>query len=249
MEIVLDVWEGALDINEPLLREAGVAGLIVRLNDISGGLHKDMTFDAQWKQAEGFLRAPYYVYNPWVTGQVNFEWLADNLPAGVTRVFADIEVRKADYPPSTYADEVQLFYALLLNHFKAAIYTGGWFLSMLSHWYGGDYWWARYPYALCPQGDKVYWTWGDFKQKANVYGYHPDPTKQCPGRPILWQCSGDKVILPGTASRPMDLTLWNGSLPELEAWWGAQMPNPPMDWAHALTQWAKSMGYVGPEPG
>lgn len=208
----------------------------------------DANFTNQWAQATSFLRAGYFVYNPWVTGIENYDWLMRNLPTS-TIVFPDVEVIKPNYSKEIYADEVQDFH----NHLSAAIhdvdYTGGWFLSLLAHWPNMEYWWARYPYALCPQGDKVFWTWGDFRQKANVYGFHPDPGKQCPGTPILWQCSGDKVILPGTANRPMDLSLWNGTLAELEAWWGASMPNPPQDWANAITEWARTLGYAGPEPG
>ena len=84
MEILLDVWEGSLDIDETILREGGVVGLIIRMNDINGGHHIDMTFDSQWKQAELFLRAPYFVYNPWVNGAANFNWMHNRLPDGLS---------------------------------------------------------------------------------------------------------------------------------------------------------------------
>ena len=228
MEILCDVWEGALDIDETILHDQGdIAGLMIRLNDISGGHHKDTYFDNQWMQAESFLRAAYFVYNPWVTGLANYDWLMRNIPPGCTVVFPDIEVRKLGYSPEIYADEVWDFLQRLSAILKVVNYTGGWFLSVLSHWPTGDYWWARYPYSLCPQGDRVRWTWQEFRQKAEQYGYHPDPLKQCPGIPKLWQCSGDKVILPGTADRAMDLNLWSGTRKELETWWGIQAP-PPM---------------------
>ena len=54
--------------------------MITRLNDINGGHHKDENFDKQWKQAQYFLRAPYFVYNPWVNGKGNYDWLMANLP-------------------------------------------------------------------------------------------------------------------------------------------------------------------------
>jgi GH25 family lysozyme M1 (1,4-beta-N-acetylmuramidase) len=227
MQILLDVWEGALDVDETILHEADIAGLIIRLNDMSGGHHMDANFTNQWDQASNFLRAPYFVYNPWVNGSQNFNWLHDHLPQGVTIVFADIEVRKDGYSPKVYADEVQIFYNLISAQYKTVIYTGAWFLTVVDYWPHAEYWWARYPYSLCPQGGRVFWSWGDFKQKANVYGYSPDPYKVCPGPAMLWQCSGDKVILPGTANRPIDINLWNGTLAELEAWWGNQLPNPP----------------------
>lgn len=48
--------------------------------------------------------------------------------------------------------------------------------------------------------------------------------KQCPANIGLWQCSGDKLIMPGCANRPIDLNLYNGNLTSLELWWGASMP-------------------------
>lgn len=226
MQTLLDVWEGSLDIDEPTLIEGGVVGLIIRLNSIAGGHHKDENFDNQWAQAKQFLRAPYFVYNPWKNGPENFEWLMANLPTtGVSRVFPDVEVTKTGYSAEVYADEYQKFYDLLTAETRVATYTGEWFLSTITHWPGGDYWWGRYPYKLCPQGAKEYWTWSKWQQESAVYGYHPDPTKHCPGNPILWQASGDKLILPGTANRTIDLNLWNGTLAELEHWWGA--PKPP----------------------
>lgn len=72
METILDVWEGSLDIDEQIIADGGVVGLIIRLNHISGGHHMDENFTTQWLQAINFLRAPYFVYNPWVDGKANF---------------------------------------------------------------------------------------------------------------------------------------------------------------------------------
>ena len=58
MEFLIDVWEGALDIDEALLRNAGVVGIITRLNDINGGHHKDENFDKQWEQSQYFCVLP-----------------------------------------------------------------------------------------------------------------------------------------------------------------------------------------------
>ena len=228
MELILDVWEGSLDINEQLLREQDVRGLIIRLNDMNGGHHRDMTFDTQWAQAQYFLRAPYFVYNPWVSGQANYNWMVANLPAsGVTRLFIDIEVRYTGYSPEIYADEVAIFMNLTRARYPlAVIYTGGWFLSVLSHWPAGDYWWARYPFAFYPESRES-WTWEQLKIKIHSFGYYPDPTHGCPGTAMLWQFSGDRLMLPGCADRAMDVNVWAGDLPSLEAWWGAQLPPAP----------------------
>lgn len=227
METLLDVWEGALNIDEDLLLFEGVRGLIIRLNDMSGGHHMDTNFLSQWEQGKNFLRAPYFVYNPWVSGITNYDWMVSNLPtSGVTRLFIDVEVRKDGYSPETYADELQIF----INKSKAlypktTIYTGGWFLSILSHWPTNvEYWWARYPYTLCPQGDRQSWSWDKWRTVSNAYGFSPDPLHTCPATVGLWQCSGDKLILPGCANRAMDMNLFNGNLNSLELWWGATMP-------------------------
>jgi hypothetical protein len=243
VQILCDVWEGSLDIDETILREGGVVGLIIRLNDMNGGHHKDMTFDAQWKQAENFLRAPYFVYNPWVNGAATFNWMHNNLPDGVSIVFADVEVSKAGYSPETYADELQFFYNLSSQHYKMVIYTGAWFLSIVAHWPQAEYWWARYPYYLCPQGDRVSWTWSEFSRRAHAYGYKPDPDNKCPGEESVWQCEGDQVVLPGTANRPMDLNLVNKTLPELEVWWGATLPPVPVDRLEILWREAALHGW------
>ena len=228
MQILLDVWEGSLDINETVLYANGVAGLLIRLNDMNGGHHMDSTFDSQWTQSESFLRAPYFVYNPWVDGTTNFNWMVDHLPkSGVTRVAVDIEVRKADYPADTYADQVQIFMDKARHAYpKTFIYTGGWFLSVLSHWPSGDYWWARYPFVFYPSS-KQNWTWDQLNATMNAYGYYPDPIHQCPGNPVLWQLSGDRIILPGCADRPIDVNMWKGDLASLEEWWGVELPPPP----------------------
>ena len=36
-------------------------------------------------------------------------------------------------------------------------------------------------------------------------------------------------MLPGCADRPIDVNAFNGTLPELEAWWGAELPEAPVD--------------------
>ena len=176
-----------------------------------------------------FLRAPYFVYNPWVNGKGNYDWLMANLPQdGVTRVMVDIEVRKDGYSPLQYANEVDDFYARLHTQYPLAFtYTGGWFLSCLAHWPTHEYCWARYPYAFYPQ-ERQYWTWEKLMQTAHNYGYDPDPRHTCPGNPKLWQLTGDRLILPGTANRPIDIIAWKDSIPALETWWEAMLPEPPI---------------------
>lgn len=229
LQTLFDVWEGSLDIDEATIRAGGIVGLIIRLNHISGGHHIDSYFTTQWLQAEGFLRAPYFVYNPWVDGHANYNWLISNLPKkGVSRVFIDIEVVYKDYSPEVYADQVQAF----IDEFTRAypltvIYTGQWFLPVLAHWPRNvEYWWARYPEAFHPDPSEV-WSYEKLEVETEKYGYYPDPQHKCPGPLKLWQCSGDRLKLPGCQGRAVDVNLFNGTLQQLQDWWGAEMTLPP----------------------
>lgn len=221
-QILVDTWEGQGDLDEKVLRAGGVTGIISRLNSMSGGHHKDDYFDIQWEQSKGFIRWPYFVYNPWVTGVQNYNWLMDNLPNDATTVSVDIEVRKTDYPKTTYAEEVAKFVALLKPKIKFNIYTGGWFLSYLEYWSkDADYWWAQYPYSFWYEGQTT--TWERVRQKAGELRWPPANATSCPGTVMLWQCSGDKLVLPGTNGRPADINVFNGTLSDLAEWSG-QLP-------------------------
>lgn len=220
-----DVWEGALDIDENTLLSAGVKFLVIRLNDINGGSHIDTNFVNQWGQAERFLRAPYFVYSPWTTGQKNAQFLMDNLPLETTRIFADIEVSYAGYSPKEYANNVRAFVSQIKAYKKPlSIYTGGWFLNMLSEWPKDvDYWWARYPNWVYPsQKTSVSWEW--ITNRVNQLAWSPDyGTYKSPGPVVLWQCTADRYIMPGCAGRPMDINIYNGTLDVLSGWWGQPM--------------------------
>ncbi len=91
-----------------------------------------------------------------------------------------------------------------------------------------DYWWARYPNSLQPS--KTPQTWGDLKTKlvtvkfadADLIG----SSHVSPGKVKLWQISGDRLILPGCAGHPMDISIWDGTLDELKTWWGMKASTP-----------------------
>jgi GH25 family lysozyme M1 (1,4-beta-N-acetylmuramidase) len=225
MITLLDCWEGQLEIDEAVILENGVKGLMIRLNDMNGGHHMDENFVNQWSQASGFLRAPYFVYNPWVSGQANADWMFDHLPADVPpRVLCDVEVRYPDYPAEKYAEQVQDFIDIIKgDNFRPCIYTGAWFLPYLAYWPKDvDYWWARYPTFLYPP-EETHITWQEFHDRLEYVGWYPDPLHLCPGPVKLWQCSADRYILPGVV-RIVDVNAWNGSLTDLEAWWGESFP-------------------------
>ena len=125
--LVVDVWEGQLDVDEAVLKANGVVGMGIRLNDMNGGHHMDTNFLTQWAQAVNFVRFPYFVYNPWVDGAKNFAWLAANVPATVKVIAVDLEVRMTGYSSSTYASEVAKFLDLCKPKWKMIVYTAQWF--------------------------------------------------------------------------------------------------------------------------
>ncbi len=219
--LVVDVWEGQLQIDEAVLKAGGVAGMGIRLNDMNGGHHMDTNFVKQWDEAKNFVRFPYFVYNPWVDGAANYAWLAAHVPSEVLALAVDIEVRKTGYPASTYAIEVGKFLDLCKPHWRVIIYTGQWFLPYLSSWPKTvDYWWAQYP------DHKTYFggakTWQDVKARLDKLD-KPFNVKYVPGNLKLWQFSGDMLVLPGN-SRPIDVNLFYGTEQELAAYFGTNTP-------------------------
>ena len=218
--LLVDVWEADILLDEAALVANNVAGCIIRLNDMNGGHHMDKNFIAQWAQAgaAGLIRAPYFVYNPWVDGAANHRWLMANMPASYAgRVFVDIEVRYTGYSPQTYAAQVDNFMALLSRSHPATIYTAEWFLPNLKYWPGDfSYWWAQYPYVLHP--DKTITTTWEMVRKVASTLQGPANADACPGEIKLWQVSGDRLILPGSAGKPIDVNIFDGTRDELAAW-------------------------------
>lgn len=221
----VDTWEGQLEIDENLLLDAGVKYLIIRMNDMNGGHHMDSNFLVQWVQADKFLRAPYFVYNPWVDGKINAQYLLDHLPTGITRIFADIEVAYSNISPSKYASDVQVFVDQVKNYYpKLTIYTGPWFLGYLSTWPKNvDYWFARYPFYVYPDS-KIKVSWDYITTRVNQLSWTPSYGVIAPGNVVLWQCTAERYILPGCSDRPIDINLYNDSLYNLQVWWGATLP-------------------------
>jgi len=225
MEKLFDVWEGSLDIDEQTIYDGGIVGLLIRLNHMSGGHHMDSNFLTQWLQSINFLRAPYFVYNPWVDGRTNYNWLMANLPKNdVTLVAADVEVKYTDYSPEVYADQVQTFTDLAKAQVHLIIYTGQWFLPFLAHWPTNvEYWWARYPDRFYPTPSET-WSYEKLDTEVHSYGWYPDPQKKSPGPIKLWQLSGDRLKLPGCCGRAVDVNTWSGDLASLKTWWGVSAP-------------------------
>lgn len=240
----IDVWEGNPNLDESLLKAAGIAFMIIRLNDMNGGHHIDANFDTQWEQAAPFIHWPYFVYNPWVSGSENYDWLALYMPEDAAAVSVDIEVRKTGLSPAEYALQVAEFLRLAGAQWHLNIYTGAWFAAYLSIWPSNiEYWWARYPYMIYPP-QRVEISWSDLIQKLNALPWSPGTT---PGTCRLWQCTADRYILPGCGGTCVDINLWNGSLDELAAW--AQQPVIlSEDWEWSVTRSLRQLGFQIPDP-
>ena len=226
--LVVDVWEGQPTMDFAALRAGGVAGIGIRLNDMSGGHHMDQAFTQLWAGAADFVRFPYFVYNPWVDGAANFAWLVAHLPAECKSVALDVEVRYSGYAANVYAGEISKFMQLAkINGLKIIIYTGQGYTSLLSKWPVADFWWAQYPSpANYFAGVK---TWDELRVRLDRLD-KPFNVGLIPagGTLKLWQFSGDYLLLPGS-NRDMDVNIFYGSEQELADYFGTapSADNPP----------------------
>lgn len=216
--LLVDTYE-AETIDENALVANNVAGMIVRLNHIEGGHHLDETFTNQWAETgmAGLVRIPYFVYNPWVDGPTNYEWLVKHMPYEAGAVMVDVEVRKSGYAPGKYREELEKFNALAKAKWNVMLYTGEGYLDLLDSWPTDlPYWWAQYPAALYPKkAEKRTWA----QVRTSVDGLPgPDNADKVPGGVWkLWQASGDRLILSGSA-KPIDVNVFPGTLADLKAW-------------------------------
>lgn len=247
--IGLDVWEGNLgEIDEALLKQEGVKYIITRLNSMNGGHRLDRSFLKQWEESAGFVRWPYFVYNPWVSGEANFAWLAGHLPLDATHVSLDVEVKYSGISAGEYARQVKRCYELMCERWSVDIYTGGWFLNQLESWPAGRYWWARYLNRFYPK-DREVWSWERLRREAAATSWNPGGSLGIPGSCQVWQVSGDRLLLPGCGTRAVDVNLFSGSEAELAAYVGGSAPGGGVgDWAAAIDAWARTMGYEGVGP-
>jgi GH25 family lysozyme M1 (1,4-beta-N-acetylmuramidase) len=221
--LVIDVWEGQLEIDEAVLKANGVAGIAIRINDMSGGHHNDQNFLKQWEQAKGFVRFPYFVYNPWVSAQENFDWLIKNLPSEVKVVAVDVEVKYSGITTAKYAIDVAKFLSLCQTKgLKTIVYTAEWFLANLKAWPKNvDYWWAQYPTpSQFSTGPNI--SWDDLRTGLNRLD-KPFNAKVIPGPLKMWQFSGDYFVLPGS-NRNIDVNIFYGTVDELSSYFSESEP-------------------------
>jgi GH25 family lysozyme M1 (1,4-beta-N-acetylmuramidase) len=218
MQIVIDMWEATQTIKAGATPAAGV---IVRLNDMSGGHHLDTNFKAQWTEAEKFgAHALYFVYNPWVSGAANFSWLSMNAPEDTPgRVFIDHELKHAGSPPEQLTPQFYDFMRRVEDWGKRqSIYSGKWFVPAMGAWPTSmEYWWMYYPYSL---QNANFSDWEQVTAALEVAQW-PDASI-CPGPIRLWQACTHQAAggLPGCNGHMIDINKWPGTVAELRAWFG-----------------------------
>lgn len=171
------------------------------------------------------VRAPYFVYNPWVDGNANYTWLSMHMPVDAVGVALDIEVGRSGYSPATYASEVAKFVRLVAARWNVVLYTGQWFLSNLSTWPRNvEYWWAQYPLAFYPSG-VTRMTWENIRALLLPYS-GPFNLSAVPGTLRMWQFTGDRLLLPGS-DKPLDISVYYGERAALERQFGKPGITPP----------------------
>lgn len=233
MEVVVDCWEGNKTMDTNTLLAAGVKGIIVRLNDMNGGHHIDVNFANQWAEAIKYpARTLYFVYNPWVSGQENFDWLHKNCPSDAPGLLMiDHELTWTGSPPPILAREFETFKNLVLQWKKMAIYTGGFVIPWMTYWPTDvDYWWARYPSSIQKPDvpGHIQSDWATVTSLMKSLGWNPDTQNLSPLPPKMWQCTS-KYILPGTNGTPIDLNIWPDTVDNLKLWFNGNvnpLPNP-----------------------
>lgn len=216
--IVLDVYEGSLEVNEEEFIKGGVIGVIIRINDIKNGMRRDTNFDKQWWEAARFNPVPYFVYDPKSSGLDNFSWLLMNMPA-CPAVFIDSEVRATNLTPQQYGEQYNIFIERCKQHWKSIIYTGADFIDDIYPWpQGHDIWWAAYPKSLYPD-TRINITWDQLHALCDKLPWPPINSTLAPGPVKIHQCSGDRLIVPGT-SRAIDVSIFPGTSDEYKTWVG-----------------------------
>lgn len=229
----LDIWEGNVDFEPAEWERAGIAYVIMRINSMAGGTHKDDLFDTFWAKCanRSFMRGIYFVVTPYETAIQQHSWIKANWPTDAKRtVFLDVEVRQPGRDPADYASMLQsLINLLMLDGWQVHIYTGAGYTEMLSPWpITRKYWWSAYPYSIRPSTAAYTVTWDYLWLKLAELSWPPYNKSACPGEIIMWQVT-DTTIVPGCPGHTMDVNLFAGTEETLRTAFGYEgdIPVPP----------------------
>jgi len=215
--IGLDVWEGSGDINEGIIKAAGIEFLIIRMNTSWGGLQYDKNFLTQWAQASGFARAAYVVIDPGIAADAYRAWIKSSKPSDCNIICPDIEI-KGSTPAAYSALLTKLYAGLIADGNKVVQYSGYGSYFLANPWVKSvDQWWARYLYSVHPTelingvltATHPNITWEELKVKLAALNWTPLVTSLSEaqtGHIAIWQATSS-YILPGCANHPVDVNL------------------------------------------
>jgi len=211
-KIGFDVWEGSLDLDEDVIKNGGIEFLIIRMNTTTGQLKLDNNFLKQWYEGNNFKKGPYWVVNPLIAAQKQHDFIIQNLPDGCRLIFLDVEVIRFGVTKAGYGKLVRALVASLKSvGIRVIIYTGPWRYDLLDYWPGNvEYWIAGYLYSMYPS-QRIYITYEVLKQMLSHLFWIPYVPPTPNSRIAIWQTSGDRLILPGCANRPIDVNLMSNA--------------------------------------
>ena len=217
--LLVDIWEGQPNVDFQILKDNGIVGIIIAINKYTGALQFDSEFVKRYNQAlsMGFSVIPYMVYSPYHTAQEYANWLFANIPSSAKAVAIDTEIGKAGYSSDAYATEYAKFISIIKEKLHVVIYTGEGFLNLLAHWPDEEYYWAEYPSVFYPV--EQVWTWDKVRTMLKGFDGPLNRDKVPSEKLLIWQCSGDRLILPGSP-RPIDVDVFFGSLDDLQQFAG-----------------------------
>lgn len=214
---------GSEVIKEDELRSNQIAGMIIRMNHIADGHRLDENFTRQWSETgtAGLLRTPYFIYNPNLDENVNYDWLVKHMPYEAGAVMIGL-VAAPTAQSGIDADAATRFFEKISHRWNFMIHTSERYLPSMGHWpQDFDYWWAQYPGILYPRSIER-WSWSKFREKvASLPG--PDNIDKVPGICWMWQATADRFILPG-CDKPIGINIYPGTLDELKEWVNEKEP-------------------------
>lgn len=208
---------GAEAINEGELRSNQIAGMLIRINHIAEGHRLDENFTKQWSEAgaAGLLRIPYFIYNPNLDENRNYDWLVKHMPYEAGAVMLGF-VAAPTFQTGIEAESAVNFFEQISRRWNFMIHTSERYLQLMDRWpQENDYWWAQYPGVLYPRSIER-WTWSKLREKIDLL---PGPANidKVPGICWMWQATADRLILPG-CDKPIGVNIYPGTLDELKEW-------------------------------
>jgi hypothetical protein len=114
-----------------------------------------------------------------------------------------------------------VFIKLCQAKWHTVIYGGRGFLDMLEPWPKIEYWWAQWPWPLYPTAltPVTTVTWLELHGYLDKLTWPPANASYCPGNIRMWQCSGDRFIVPGV-TRKIDVNYFPGTFQNYRTWLG-----------------------------